>query len=604
MKRHKHNKTLAFLLALVIASAVVCTAFATFEVGKSHLTQAKVTNALTQKLQATSDRDVTAVVWLRDIDISEIENIALNALGEAQENGDPANLSRNALSSMDTDKIQSYIRTKRELSKNSYVAHNTQIIDGILGSADILYVSKCAPMVVLKLGATAVEKLQDSSYVEVIDLFDEILVSTNSTHSSTDSTRATTTEEISLSNVKKITRAYTVNTSSAYGYTGTGVKIGMIEEYVPAETSWLTAYHGDISPAGSHASNTLEVMRSVAPNATYYAVGVGNYTIPTETSTHAILAGVEWLIADCGVNIINSSYTFSFHNEGSSELCYGVASMWVDHLSYQHNVHFVAAAGNSGEDGVAKSAMAYNAIAVGNLYVKGTTEYGDDELWSGNYSSSYNWSELSYANKPDICAPGEGIRMLNGSIFNGTSAASPQVAAAIALMCEQRPALLTQQKTVKAILAASVNFDTDIRYVPGTDDYKMYGAGLLDCVGACWVVGNYRYTTGSMPANGSDQTHTFTVTSSDSRIRVALSWNIKSLSSVDGHGTITSADTALPDLNLKVLDPNDNLVKVSMTTNNNVEIVDFVPTMTGTYKIVVMCGSNVARTVPYSLAWR
>lgn len=618
----KLHKMIALILFLVIALSSLSFAFATVISNEEVTSKMKISDALLQKFESTKGDEVATLVWLTDIDANEAESFALKAVEEIEKVAPDAYSSRTLQSPTEIEKVQTYIRAKRGALEKQYTAYNKKISDELMRDAEILFTSRCAPMLVVKLDKTKAMTIADSPYVESIDYFSETVNTLDVRPNETIiSSSINSTTQIALGSVVRITRAYDVKNSTSYGFTGEGILIGMVEEYVPSDLTSignvnLADWDGDASSSNSHAENTLSIMYTMAPDATYYAAGVGSFSTVTEEVTTKIMQKIEWLISDCNVNIINSSFTFAFHDEENGDTAtYGSTSRWIDHLSYQHNVHFITSAGNGGSNGVRTSAMAYNAVAVGNLYVKGTTDLDDDVRWSGENPSAY-YNGNMYANKPDLCAPGEGIRMLTGEIFNGTSAAAPQVTAAVALMCEQRPALLTQQKTVKAILAASVNFDSPHRYVPVDEEYKQYGAGLLDCVGACWVVGNYRYATGSMPANGSNQTHTFTVTNSDSRIRVALSWNIKSLyntpsNSSPTHNNQYSYDNTLPDLNLKIKDPNGNYVKAadgsdlcSSTTNNNVEILDFVPTMTGTYTIVVTCGDNVTRTVPYSLAWR
>lgn len=361
---------------------------------------------------------------------------------------------------------------------------------------------------------------------------------------------------------------------------------------------------GTVSPDNytgetTHATKVLDIVSSVAPDADYY--------LGANSSSKDDISVIESLL-DFGVNIITASRTIP--GDGNGRACqYDVSEKWLDHIAYQHDVHFIKSAGNlgagyqAGQSGPNAGAMAYNIIAVGNLYVNGTTKYDDDTIWTGSGPSSY-YTGNKLANKPDICAPGQGV-ITNFGDFGGTSAATPFVAGAIALVCEQRPALKTQQTTVKAILTAGVNFDSKHGYTPANSNYQKYGAGLLDCVGACYVVAGYRYVNSNIAYGTTSKTHSFTVTNSDSRIRVSLVFNVKSSGSGTNHSPASTS--SVPNLNIQVKDPNGKVVGSSTTTNNNVEIVDFKPTTTGTYSIVVqrVTGtSDPAETVYYGLAWR
>lgn len=304
-----------------------------------------------------------------------------------------------------------------------------------------------------------------------------------------DQVRAGSTS-ISISDVNTITKVNSIHTSSNYGYTGRGVKIGVYEIGLPDTSKFsnlniqkiITNENG--VQIDNHASTVLDIVSSVAPDAEYY--------LAASTKADDDLAVIEDLL-DCGVNVINASCSV---RGGIFGCQYSETEVWLDHIAYQHDVHFVQAAGNSGGSstiggttGPGSGCMAYNTVVVGNLDTKGTLQYSDDVIASD--SSYYSGSMLAY--KPDICAPGTGIysRFYLGKA-SGTSLAAPQVAGVIALMCEQRPALKTQQTTVKAILTAGVTFESTSphRYTPSNANYKKYGAGLLDCVGACYVTGN------------------------------------------------------------------------------------------------------------------
>ena len=598
---NKMHKFAALCFSLIFLFLIITRSYATIsqDFTPELSSNEKISDALLSKFQMDEEATTTMMVWLTDIDMRLVEEMAL-AMCVANQNA-------TVCIDVQTDDIseislQTYIEAKRAASSKAYSAQNRKIANALFSPEDILFISQYSPMILVNTSLHSALLAAASENVVSLDYYE-----TTQYESGNPSEIATLQHTIPFPHtmVNNITRAADVHESSAFGYSGAGVKIGILDLYLPRISNFdhlnLTLHLDGANGGGTvtfytHSDAVLEIISSIAPDADYYAT---SYSL---TEVSGIFSRIEWLL-DQGVNVINSSRII-----GSQADVYDSVAKWLDHIAYQHDVHFVQAAGNDPSE-IMSGSLAYNIITVGNLDVVGPLA-DLSEYTIADTSSRYSGSTCAY--KPDLCAPGQPYYVERFDLeCNGTSYAAPHVTGAIALLCEQRPALLIQQKTVKAILAASVNFDSQHSYVPGSDGYQKYGAGILDCLGACWVVGNYRYTTGSMPANGSDQTHTFTVTSSDSRIRVALSWNIKSLSSVDGHGTITSADTALPDLNLKIKDPTGTFVKdadghdlCSATTNNNVEILDFVPTMTGTYTIVVVCSDNVTRTVPYSLAWR
>ena len=89
--------------------------------------------------------------------------------------------------------------------------------------------------------------------------------------------------------------------------------------------------------------------------------------------------------------------------------------------------------------------------------------------------------------KPDLCAPGEGtLSTDNGGgyvLFNGTSAANPHVAGAMAILLEARPSLTPEQ--IDMILQTTAKDLGD----PGKDN--VYGAGLLDVYAALQMALNF-----------------------------------------------------------------------------------------------------------------
>lgn len=551
----------------------------------------KITHTLKEQYKLARGSEIPVMVWFSDIDLSVSETAALAA----------ANISKSDLENYGTissmqqsDEVQTYIETKRAAVAELYTEYNQRLTEKYFSGADVLYISRYSPVVLVNLDEYSTMAVAECPEIQMISYYGNVVESVCSVASTNNNENT-----ISLNNANSITGVSAIQSSSNYGYKGKGVKIGVLEISLPntAQFSQLKIY-GTTDPDNCtdsvwHANSVLEIVSSIAPDAYYYLGANSN-------GAHTMQV-IEDLIS-FGVNIISASRTI-----GGSICCkYAEIEKWLDHIAYQHDIHFVQAAGNnggastSGAAGPSSGAMAYNTIAVGNLYVNGTTSLTDDTIWTGYGPSSY-YTGNTLAYKPDICAPGQGVVTRFGQ-FGGTSGATPHVAGVIALLCEQRAALKTQQNTIKAILTASVNFSSPHRYTPNMANYKKYGAGLLDCVGACYVAGNYRYVTSNFPSNTTSKTHTFNVTSSDTRIRVSLAFNIKSVVSGTDHDALETG--SITNLNIQVKDPNGNVVGSSTTSNNSVEIVDFVPSKTGTYSIVITRADKSTETVYYGLAWR
>ena len=557
----------------------------------------KITSELKEQYALADGDEVIALVWFSDIDMSAAEAAALKSTGmtkaklESYEVADPLAASDQVLAEQD-DEIQAYIEAKRAAARELYTDYNQKLADELLSGTEVFYISRYSPVVLAKLSENSAMTIAKHPKIQMISYYSNDVISEDFTRASS--------PVISIDTANTINKVNAVHTSSNYGYTGKGVKIGVFESGFPDTTKFgnlniqKKVSNGPNIEVKNHASMVLDIVSNVAPNAEYYLGASHEPKYDMQT--------VEDLL-DLGVNVIISCISFNSFNDYCQ---YSTSEKWLDHIAYQHDVHYVLAAGNSGggsvpgiKQGPCPGAMAYNVISVGNIDTKGTLGYSDDLIHS--MSSYYSGSNLAY--KPDICAPGTSLysRFENEGV-TGTSFAAPQVAGVIALMCEQRPALKTQQTSVKAILTAGVNFESPHRYTPSNANYKKYGAGLLDCVGACYVAGNYRYTNSSIASGTTSKTHTFTVNSSDSRIRVSLAFNVKSSGSGTDHGTITTGSKL--DLNIQVKDPSGRVVGSSTTKNNNVEIVDFVPTTTGKYSVVVSRADTSAETVYYGLAWR
>ena len=174
------------------------------------------------------------------------------------------------------------------------------------------------------------------------------------------------------------------------------------------------------------------------------------------------------------------------------------------------------------------------------------------------------------------------------------------------MLCEQNNSLKIKQDVVKAILTAAVSFESPHAYVPGPGGYFPYGAGLLDCVGACWVSNHGRYIQSSIASNTESHSYSFYVSETDTRIRVSLAFLVKCTpnSSVSHNGEEAVSWSYPSDLNLEVYAPGSSTpIAVSETMNNNIEIVDFIPPTTGMYTIKVV--NEVMNYSPtyYAVAW-
>ncbi|MFG2356916.1 S8 family serine peptidase [Streptomyces sp. NPDC048521] len=156
-------------------------------------------------------------------------------------------------------------------------------------------------------------------------------------------------------------------------------------------------------------------------------------------SASQIIAGMEWAVAQ-GAKVVNMSLGSDAPSDGTD-----VMSQAVDELSRTSSTLFVAAAGNSGEQGastIGSPGAADSALTVGAV----------DRADALAAFSSRGPRSGDGAAKPDVTAPGVGIVAARASGttqgdvvdqyyvgFSGTSMATPHVAGAAALVAQRHP---------------------------------------------------------------------------------------------------------------------------------------------------------------------
>lgn len=398
------------------------------------------------------------------------------------------------------------------------------------------------------------------------------------------------------------------------GYTGSGMKIGMIESGLPNKNnSYFTSANIIYEPNLQNVSYTPHANRVAAimvAKATTDENGVTYEGIVPDATLYATCydgtgtdwrARVEWLLRQ-GVHVINMSARLTDGNDGE----YGTHELWVDHIALNHSVHFVKSAGNKDKYGnmqITSPGMAYNIITVGNIDDKNTLATSDDQIASD--SRYVENSELT--NKPDLVAPGTNIStavpIINEWDDDGTSFAAPHVTAVIAQLCQWHTTLRTKQDAMKAILTASINHGT-LKFDFSDDEFNQYGAGVINAQEALYTINHNNYVSTSFAANtaqGTSRYYNLNVTTTGLKKRVSLTW--LKYSSVSGtHETATPTTEELPNLTLRVYDPNGTLVKISGSMTNNTELIEFTPQHQGNYQIVVTTTAT-QRTTYYALSW-
>ncbi|MCS7482752.1 S8 family serine peptidase [Umezawaea endophytica] len=247
------------------------------------------------------------------------------------------------------------------------------------------------------------------------------------------------------------------------GYTGTGVKVAVLDTGVDAEHPDLKGKElaaknftyesdADLSGHGTHVAATVASAgakyRGVAPDA---KILDGKVCVRFGCAESWILGGMAWAVEQ-GADVVN----LSLGGGDSPEI--DPLEEAVNTLSAQHGTLFVIAAGNSGSDAetIGSPGSADAALTVGAV------DRNDDIA----AFSSRGPRVGDGAVKPDVTAPGVDIvaaRSSTGSIgtpvgdgyvsMSGTSMATPHVAGAAALLKQQHPDWTGSR--IKAALVAS-----------------------------------------------------------------------------------------------------------------------------------------------------
>lgn len=564
----------------------------------------KVSDELLDKLEVTasdfqsgnypvSGDKISCIIWIDDIDME----VPVKAGIDAAEKTKPLSLQKKNLSefaypyevfylngykivdvnlsdSADDTYVKTYMETERSVAASLYSQNNSDFVEENIEmqGVSVEYVSKYSPCIFAYLSIDEIADLSEIERVQRIGYWDDSL---GTDEVSSDS--FTSAELSDLNTHLSIIRADTAK--STYDVSGSGIRIGQIESGVPEDAIQINS-----DSITEHANQVYTIMHTVAPDATYYATTTGGVNVTYYNN-------IEVLISR-GVNIINQS------NGWSNALnTYDERSRWIDHITYNHDVHFVKSAGNEGAKGVTSPGMAYNIITVGNA--NRTSPYNLHNTSSYNKNGAMKNSNLTV--KPDIVAPGT-----YSSGLYGTSLATPLVTGTIALMCEYQPALKTKQHIVKAILAAAASKEK--RYETEESAFKQYGAGLLDAHAAIWTIyrGNYSSTTGALSSVSASRTYNMPVTPSDTSMRVALAYaNRIKFSTNSAHPISTPPSGTIGELKLEVFAPNGSLVSSCTTSGANLKIVQFTPPMTGTYQIKVTLTSLSSNgTTNFGVSWR
>jgi serine protease AprX len=517
--------------------------------------QNKISDRLLAELDKSNDKAVTVSIWITDADYEPINK----AVG--------AEMNIYNLKSASPEMFAQYLNTKRQKKKAKSIEKNEAFLNRYQISAAMLYKSVYAPLIIAELDRQMITRMAQDEEVLMMDLF----------------VNAKKVDETTYS-ISNINAKYTRN----LGYTGRGVKVGIVECGYPDTTNTQLSdrdINFDVAAGvarrrlSSHATAVASIVvgntEGIAPAATLYAVQALTRLQDYQK--------IEWLL-DRGVAVIN--YSAGYRDVQGT---YSDMAKWIDYLGNQHNVHFVKSAGNySSSYLITDPGMAYNALTVGSINDNDSSREPD---WTDDTLSTFScYAENSGGYKPDLTAPGQGINIAGYTNKNGTSFAAAHVTAVLAQLLAYDRRLLVNTALLKAICAAGTTHRT-------ADDYGVYslsavysdreGAGVIDAKGAYTIAANATYAALELNSSQFPYYINFTIARVTNPVRVALAWLKQHTFTMTSRAGVTVTQRPLSDLDLTVYNPSGVAVRSSVSDLNNLELVQFEPRVTGTYRIKI-----------------
>lgn len=634
-KQMNKSKFVVSIASCFLASALIVSHPALFQAADvnreyQEFIQQKISTDLWKAINTDSEnKKVNVALWLKGVDDNELESTFSERLHSAISSGE---IDKNIITENDKifssfdktpdnfrEQLQIYESIKRDTNKKLFTEYNASVVKELTEAYDILpeilFLSSYTPLAIINSSKSDILTIAQSNEVEKIYYFDNACIKEENFLDNTEFLPETKSENSSSYGTWQSTSHITV-LRDALGYTGHGIRIGLIQNYVPnfdyvgidpqqsARLHEMFSYaesHGKIhnltssTPTNdsSHANYMLSILSGFTNTYTGIAPLADIYCAEKST-TLEYFEGFEDLV-NADVNVICASIGF-----GSRSSTYDCYSKYLDSLISNTDITVCISSGNRSSAvssyAVHNGAMAFNVLSIGNIRDNATTTYNDDVIANG---SEYSTSSTS-AYKPDLCAPGSNAGTYSSPGIttggNGGTSASAAIATGIcALLMEAYPVLMTDPMLMKSVLlSSSINLPNmiDIYSTPTSTEpalLRNYGSGMIDAYEAYNTLsnGNYRCNYGSYNMSFQYSVNvTQKAVNSNKDLFLCLNWNQR----VTALGTDFFLETNYYVLNdfqhsLELYDPNNNLVATSDFQFDKKQYIRYNPTVAGTYTI-------------------
>lgn len=570
---------MAILLASLSISAYADDAIADEQEGV-------VSAQLSQMFSSSLDEDAIyrVIIWLNDINTDDEVCAATKSIPDFTESFQRLTESQR-LTASDADELTRLISVKRSAMKDCYFAYTMDFASANLADHELIYRSAYIPAIIADLSCDRVMDISTAAEVSFIEYYDDTPIEDPFVTSNVSRTIPENYYSIA-DNIEYINADGYYDTWGTDGY---GVNVGILDDGMPDLTenyfrnADITVHYPETGTVSEHATNVLKIAYRTACDANYFCTAYSDTGVST-----TMVEELDWLISK-NVDVINISLRIRQQQGGSydSHNTYGAVAKVLDKYVALYDITIIKSSGNDGVTGVTSGGMAYNVITVGNF------DRYNNCIAS---SSSYNNSSSLLAYKPDICAPGY-VLFDDLDYGMGTSYAAPLTTGVVTLLMACRGSFRVNPARVKAVLMASVSLDS-YNYTPGSSGYRRYGAGIIDAGRASDIAGTMDYSDGIMAANASYHAYDITL-SAYSTARIALAFE-KCIQN--------NIEYSLANLNLQIYNSSGVLLYSSSTSNNNVEIIEFVPTYYDTYTIRIVNSSpatysSLTCDTQYSISW-